>query len=127
MTYEEVLHFMRDTFPEWWEGHLSEFEEEGSGSCHMAAGTLVGLIGEAMALGAKQFADRAAAFADRLAESEDPRVENLLYVSFFENMDHMRLDDLRLIAERLSPRARGMLSEMVPEVDAPIGRPSRRK
>ncbi|ACS43680.1 Hypothetical protein MexAM1_META2p0842 (plasmid) [Methylorubrum extorquens AM1] len=93
----------------------------------MAAGTLVGLIGEAMALGAKQFADRAAAFADRLAESEDPRVENLLYVSFFENMDHMRLDDLRLIAERLSPRARGMLSEMVPEVDAPIGRPSRRK
>jgi len=119
MIYDDVLPLMERQFPEWWDAHLAEFGEEGSGGAHMAAGTLVSLIEEAMRLGDKSYAAKAAAFGDALAASADPRVENLLFVSFLENMDHIDEADLRMIAAMLGTKARSMLSEMVPQVDGP--------
>lgn len=119
MIYDDVLPLMERKFPEWWDAYLAEFREDGSGGAHMAAGTLVSLIEEAMRLGDKSYAARAAAFGDALADSADPRVENLLYVSFLENMDHLDHADLRMVAAMLGTKARSMLSEMVPTVDEP--------
>lgn len=127
MIYDDVLSHMEKRFPEWWTAFLSEFSEEGSGGAHMAAGTLVSLIEEAMRRGDKSYAARAGAFGDALADSADSRVENLLYVSYFENMDHMDPEDLRLIAEMLGTKARAMLSEMVPKVDEPARRAGSRR
>jgi hypothetical protein len=117
--YDDVLPLLERHFPEWWDGHLAEFREEGSGGAHMAAGTLVSLIDEAMRLGDKSYAARAAALGDALADSADPRVENVLYVSFLENMDHLDRGDLLLIAGMLGNKSRAMLSEMVSKVDEP--------
>lgn len=126
MNYDDVLPLLQRQFPEWWDAHLTEFREEGSGGAHMAAGTLVSLIEEAMRLGDKDYAARAAAFGDALAASADPRVENLLYVSFLENMDHLDRADLQMIAALLGAKARSMLSEMVPHVDEPARKVGRR-
>lgn len=119
MIYDDVLPLMERKFPEWWDAYLAEFHEEGSGGLHIAAGTLVSLIEKAMRAGEKSYAARAASFGDALAESADPRVRNVLYVSFLENMDHLDHADLQLIASMLGAKARFMLSEMVPQVDEP--------
>jgi hypothetical protein len=121
MTYDDILPLMEARFPEWWNGFLSEFALPDSGGAHCGCGDLVALVDEAMRLGARAYAARIAAFADTLAASADPRVENVLYVSVLENLDNLRPADLRLVAGHLGPRARGMLSEMVPAVDGPIG------